>query len=169
MTRRFLGLLPLLLLAGCVHSGTKIERETDIDFSRLRRIGVMTFTDNRGRGGEIADGIAAGLQNLGYETADSKALARIFAKHKPDREFGMDLETLTLIRTETSADAILFGGMRPDWSAASITMVELEFGDPVLHGVLKPGVRKQKAFAAPGEVVREALRVFGATGSESSK
>jgi hypothetical protein len=52
------------------------------------------------------------------------------------------------------------GRMAPDWSAASITMVETNTGAPVLHVILRPRGRGKKAFATPQEVAQEFARVF---------
>jgi hypothetical protein len=52
--------------------------------------------------------------------------------------------------------------MAPDWSAASISLVDTETGESVLRVLLRPRDRKRKAFARPEEVVEEALRVLAA-------
>jgi len=157
---RYRGLLLAAVLLGCAHPGTKFERRDDVDFSRYRRIGVAPFTDSRGQGRRIAEGINRGLPRLMYEPADMKALEKILAEHKPDRELGLSLEALVLIRSQTSADALIFGSMAPDWSAAKVSLVETEMGDQILRAIVKPGGKNQKIFSGPDEVVRETLRVF---------
>lgn len=153
------GLLSAALLLGCAHSGTQIKSEDGVDLSHYHRIGVPAFTDSRGQGGLIADAVAEGLPKLLHVAADKKALAPILAKYKLDPQIGLGVEALEEIRIKTSADAILYGRMLPDWSAAMITIMETEMGDPIVNALIKPK-EPQKSFATPQEVSQEVLRAL---------
>lgn len=157
---RYWSLALAAVLAACAHRGTSVERESDVDLSRYHRVGVPPFTDRKGQGASIAGKVYDGLQGLGYGPVDQKALEKILADNKPEKEFGLTLEALELIRIKASADAVVFGTMAPDWSAASVTLVEAELGDPVLHAVVRPGKPGQKRFADADDVARETLAVF---------
>jgi hypothetical protein len=155
------GLLVAALL-GCSQPGTRVSHDTRVDFSRYRHIGVAPVTDPRGRGALIAEGVDAGLRRLGRGVSDGKALEAILRQNKPDHDFGWGLEALESVRTRTSAEALVFISLAPDWSAASVTLLDTELGEQVLSAVLRPGGKKAKAFADPQEVVQEALRVITA-------
>ena len=155
------GLLAAALL-GCSHPGTRVGHDTRVDFSRYRHIGVAAVADPRGQGPRIAEGIDGGLRRLGRGVSDSRVLEAILKQHKPDQDFGLGLEALESVRTRTSAEALVFISLAPDWSAASVTLLDTELGEQVLSAVLRPGGKKAKAFADPGEVVHEALRVIAA-------
>ncbi|MCX5795407.1 MAG: hypothetical protein NTY77_07940 [Elusimicrobia bacterium] len=157
---RIWGFLLAAVCLGCAHPGTRVEHDTGFDFSRYRRVGVAPFIDGRGQGRSITEGIAGGLKRIGHGGADLKAVADIIREYKPDRDFGMTIEALELLRGKASADAIIMGRMNPDWSAASISLVDTETGDSVLTAALKPADRKQKAFTSADEVVTETLRVL---------
>ncbi|MDD5628501.1 MAG: hypothetical protein PHU21_05525 [Elusimicrobia bacterium] len=154
----------LLLLAvvclGCAQPGSRVEHDPAADLSRYRRVGVAPFVDRRGQGPRITEGLQAGLRGLLHGGADQEVVAAILREHKPDREFGLSVEALELLRVKASADAILIGSLSSDGKAASLTLVDLETGEAVLRAALRPPGRKQKAFAGPEEVVAESLRVL---------
>ena len=159
MLPRPLGLLALAALIGC--SGPKSSiRENNGEFPAHRCVGVAPFIDPGGRGQAVADAIEAGLQAVMYEPVDQKALAEVLAAHKPERGSSLGLEALESIRARVPVDAIIFGRIAPDWSAASITVVETEMGGPILSAVLRPRGGKKTAFADPDDLAREALRVL---------
>ena len=149
-------------LLGCSHPGTRVAHDTRVDFSRYRHIGVAPVTDPRGRGALIAEGVDAGLRRLGRGVSDGKALEAVLKQYKPDQDFGFGLEALESVRTRTSAEALVFISLAPDWSAAAVTLLDIELGDQVLSAVLRPVGKKAKVFSDPGEVVQEALRVLAA-------
>ena len=158
--RRCGGFLPVLLLLGCAHSKTRVERANSFDFSRYQRIGVSAFTDRHGDGRRIAEGIDSGLRRIDRGGADLKAIEETLKKNKPDRDFGLGIEVLEYLRNKASADAILFGAVAPDRRAVSVTMIDTESGEPVLRAVVRPSGKKQKSFAGADDVIRETLRVF---------
>lgn len=153
------GFLLLLLASAACGPRTKVLPEEAVVYSRYHRIGPAPFVDPRGKGKEIADAIEAAFQSeLLYDPIDVKALAEVLDKNKPDKELGLGLEAIEAVRRLTSADAIVFGRMTKDWSGASITLVETDMGDPILHAVLRP--RRGKAFQSPDEIARELTRVL---------
>ena len=149
-------------LLGCSHPGTRVSHDPRADFARYRHIGVAPVTDPRGRGALIAEGVDAGLRRLGRGVSDGKALEAVLKQYKPDQDFGWGLEALESIKTRTSAEALVFISLAPDWSAASVTLLDIELGDQVLSAVLRPVGKKAKVFADPGEVVQETMRVIAA-------
>jgi hypothetical protein len=155
-----LALAALLLAAGCGGRKSQVMPEEAIDFSSYHHIGVAAFSDRNGKGQAVADAIDALLQQEMYEPVDEKALAQVLAKYKFDRELGYGLEALLSIRSQSGADVLLIGHMAPDWSAASVTMMETSNGAPVLRMVLRPRGRKKKTFATPEEVAQEFARVY---------
>jgi hypothetical protein len=158
--RQGIVLVALLALIGCGGRKSQVMPEEAVDFRSYRHIGVSAFLDKSGKGQAVADAIDAALQQAMYEPVDQKLLAQLLEKYKPDREVGYGIEALEAIRAKSGADALLLGRMAPDWSAASVTMVETDTGASVLHAVLRPRGRKKKAFATPEEVAQEFLRVY---------
>ncbi|MHB2026523.1 MAG: hypothetical protein ACYCPQ_07785 [Elusimicrobiota bacterium] len=157
---RYFGFLLAAALSGCAHSGAVVQAEDGLSLAQYQGIGVAPFNDPRGHGAAIAADIETGLERLMYAPVDPAVLAQILSKHRLDRRSGLSLEVLENIRDKTSADAIIMGRMAPDWSAASIVMVETAMGDQVLHAILKPAGRNEKAFSSPDEVSQAALKVL---------
>ena len=151
-------------LFGCAHSGTRVESAQGFDFARYQHIGVTAFTDRRGEGTRIAEGVDSGLRRIGRGGADMKAIAEIVKGNRPDPDFGWGIEALETIRSKASADVILFGSMAPDWKAATVTMIDTETGQQVLRAWVKPAGKRHRAFLGADEVVQETLRVFDTLG-----
>ena len=145
---------------GCAHPGTRVQREELVDFAKFRAIGVPSFKDPKGQGERIAQSINDALQKRMYDPVDGKALEKILAQYKLDKDSGFGLEAMETIRRQTSADAVVLGRMAPDWSEAYLVMFETDSGDPVLRAVLKPRGKKKTVFASPDEVAEETLRVL---------
>ena len=156
------GLLLAAVCLGCAHPGTRVENDSAVNFSRYQHIGVAPFTDSRGQGRLITEGIDSGLRRILHGGADLKMVEDILREHNPDRDFGVTIEALEFLRVKASADAVIIGSMTPNWSAASITIVDTETGESILRAALKPSDRKQKTFTSPDEVVQETLRVLTA-------
>jgi hypothetical protein len=154
-------LLTSLCLA-CAHPGTRVQTSPSADFSHYQHIGVAPFTDHRGKGRLITEGIDGGLRLMLHGGADQKMVAEILKKQQPDPDFGFAIEALESLRTKAAADAVVNGAVARDWSSASLNMIDTETGESVLKALLKPKDRKQKAFTSPQEIVEEALRVFAA-------
>ena len=95
-----------------------------------------------------------------YEPADNAKVARILAEHKPDPETGISLEAFERIRLDTGADALVMGRMTPDWSAAMLTIIETDTGEPVLQAALKPHDKHRRTFTTADEVAAEVLHVL---------
>ena len=146
-----------LALAGCAPK-SEFRPEEAVNFAGYRRFGVSPFLDPGGRGQAVTDAFAAALQQTLDDPVDQKALARILAQYKPDRDVGYRAEELETLRAQTGADALIVGRMGPGWSSAAITVIELDTGGPILHALLRP--RKGKAFASADDVAREFLRVY---------
>lgn len=145
---------------GCAQSRTRVLPEEGEDFRRYHRIAVPSFVDPRGKGAEIADDISKALQTKLYnESIDRAALEQVLSKYKLDRDQGLGVEALEDIHEKTSADALVFGRMAPDWSSARITVIEVEMGSPVLRALILPK-RGQKTFAKAEDVADETVRAF---------
>ena len=119
------GLLLAAVCLGCAHPGTRVENDSAVNFSRYQHIGVAPFTDSRGQGRLITEGIDSGLRRILHGGADLKMVEDILREHKPDRDFGVTIEALEFLRVKASADAVIIGSMTPNWSAASITAASL--------------------------------------------
>ncbi len=143
--------LAVLTFAGCSHSRSIIKRDDEAGFGGYRAIGVPAFVDPQGQGQKIADAINHDLAALTYNPVNGKLIAKILSLHKPSKDFGYSLETLELIRNQTSADAVIIGRMSPNWDAAFIMMFETNMGEQVLRGIIRPPGRK-KVFKNPDEV-----------------
>ncbi len=157
MRSLWLALAALTVLAGCAPK-SKVLPEEAVEFRAFRRIGASPFGDKTGRGPQVAVAIEAALEGAGYEPVDHKELLKVLEEHKPDRELGLGIEALELLRTKVGADAVVFGRMAPDWSFATVTLVEGETGNSVLHAIMRP--RKGKAFASPDDVGAEFVRIL---------
>ena len=153
-------LLVAVFLLGCAHARTQVQRDEDYDFARLRRVAAVAFNDPKGQGRAIALAINAQLPGLMHEAVDMDAVQQILEPYKPDRDMGLGLEALELVRKKTSADALILGRMTPDWSAVLVTVVETELGDPVLRAVTKPRDKRKKAFDSVKEIAAAAMGVI---------
>ncbi len=151
--------LACLGLFGCAHSRSVIKRDDEAGFGSYRAIGVPAFVDPRGQGQKIADAVNRDLAALTYNPVDGKVIAKILAQHKPSKDFGYSLETLQLIRNQTSADAVIIGRMSPDWSAAFVMMFETNMGEQVLRGIIRPSGRK-KVFKNADEVALAVVKAI---------
>ena len=157
--RRFAVVFAVLAFVGCSHSRSIIKRDDEAGFGGYRAIGVPAFVDPRGEGQKIADAINRDLQALTYNPVDGKAIAKIIAQHKPSKDFGYSLETLELIRNQTSADAVIIGRMSPNWDAAFIIMFETNMGEQVLRGIIRPP-GKEKVFKNPDEIALAVVKAI---------
>ena len=155
-----MALAAVLVVTGCGGRKSQVMPEEAVDFAGYRHIGVSAFVDRRGKGQAVADALDAVLQQEMYEPVDEKALAQVLAKYKPDRDVGYGIEALLAIRAQSGADALLLGRMAPNWSAASVTMVETSTGAPILHAILRPRGWRKKTFATPEEVAQEFARIY---------
>ena len=164
MRRIGLYLMMAAVLAGCAPKGTIVERADGVDFSRLRHVGVVSFEDPRKQGSAIAEGVANGLKSLNFVISDKATLDKLIADYSPGQDLGLSLEQLVQIRTQTSTEAIIFGKMAPDWSEATVIMVETELGDMVLRASVRPD-KKEKAFANADEIVKQTLAIFDRSSS----
>jgi hypothetical protein len=154
---RYFGLMLALALFGC-HRGSQVENEDKVNVSVYHRIGVPTFGDPRGKGAEIADGVAKGLQDLTVDIVERKLMDQTMLTYKPDSGQGLGTEALMEIKRLSLADAIILGRMSRDWKAGQITIVETNMGDPVIRVLLK--TKNGKPFKDSDAVVKEFLRVF---------
>ena len=150
----------MLLAAGCGGPKSQVLPEEAVNFRAYRHVGIPPFVDKKGKGAEIAAAFDAEMGGGLYEPMDQKAFAQVLAKYKPDRDLGYGIEALEFIRQQTGADSLILGRAMPDWSAVSITMVELDTGATILHAILRPRGRGKKAFAAPEEIAKEFSRVY---------
>lgn len=145
------------LLAACGPK-TEVRPEDDAEFASYHHIGVPAFMDRTGRGQAVADAFNAVLDQGISEPVDSKALNALLTRYKPE-DGGFGVEGLQIIHEKTGADALILGRMTGDWSAAVITMVEMDTGSPVLRAILRPPNKKKK-FTSPNEVAGEFLRAY---------
>ncbi|MFI5361948.1 MAG: hypothetical protein ACHQ49_08270 [Elusimicrobiota bacterium] len=158
MSLRPIALLSAFAVLGCAGPKSQVLQDAG-EFPSHRCVGVAPFVDPRGRGQAVADAIEAALQQRMFEPVDQKALADVLVANMPDRTSRLGLEALEKIRAKSPVDAILFGRLTPDWSAAMITVNETETGVPILQAVLLPRDRKA-AFSDADDVAREAVRVL---------
>ena len=149
-----------LALTGCSGVKSQVLPEEAVNFDSYHHVGVLAFTDKKGKGKAVADAINAVFQGSMDDPVDTKALEKILANHKPDRDVGYGIEVLEAIRAQTGADAIIMGRVAPDWSAVSVTMVETTTGAPILHAILRPRDRHKKVFATPEDVAKEFALVY---------
>ena len=157
---RILTLLLAVSLLGCANSRTQIRAEDGEQFAMYHHIGILPFSDTRGQGAKLADSLSDALAKQRFnETVDRSLLEQSVKKFKVTPETGIGVEALEEIRGKTAADAILFGKMTPDWSAARVVVLETEMGGAVLSALVRPKGR-EKVFANADEVSTEIMRAF---------
>lgn len=145
---------------GCAQSRSRVLPEDGEDIRRYHRIGIPAFTDKQGKGPQIADQLSSALQTKLYnDPVERMPLEQILSRFNLKNDNGLGVEALEEIHSKTSADAVVFGRMAPDWSSARVTVIETEMGSPVLRAVVMPKGRK-KAFASPEEIAEEIARTF---------
>jgi hypothetical protein len=150
--------LAVLLGAACAPSKTRVEYADNMDLAGYRRIAVLPFTDQKGRGRQIAEAIAKGLPQRGFEAAQSKRVEDLFYKLKPDRELGLGLNELNELRRATGAQAILSGSVDPKGDQAAVILLDIDQGDEIFKATLLPPHRG--AFASSDEIAEQALGLF---------
>lgn len=147
-------------LLGCSHSATKILPEEGEYFSDYHQIGIPAFADSHGQGNAIADSLAQGLQSLtGNEPVNRAALEQALAKYKVRSQSDLGVETLEQIHAQAPVDAIIFGKMAPDWSAAKVIMMDARMGVPVFQILAKPS-KRAKVFSSPQDISQEILHAI---------
>ena len=145
---------------GCAQSRSRVLPEDGEDIRRYHRIGIPAFADKQGKGPQIADQLSAALQSKLYNDPIERApLEKILSRFNLKNDSGLGVEALEEIHSKTSADAVVFGRMAPDWSSARVTVIETEMGSPVLRAVVMPKGRK-KAFTTPEEIADEVALTF---------
>jgi hypothetical protein len=150
--------LALILAAACTPPKTRIEYADNMDLAGYRRIAVLPFTDQKGRGRLIAEAIAKGLPARGFEAANAKRVEELFYKLKPDRELGLGLNELTEFKAATKAQAILSGSVAPTGDKAAVILLDIEQGDEIFKADLLPPHRG--AVSSVDEVAEQALGLF---------
>lgn len=158
MRRRF-WLIPLLCAAACSQPKLKVSYSESFDPGTYRLVGVLPFTDRKGRGRQIAEAVAAGLPKRGFAVVDPAALAGVVGRFKPDAELGVGITELTEIRQATKVQALLSGRVDPEGRMATIVMIDAELGDELMRADLFP--RRNGRFAGAQEIAGQVLDLFG--------
>jgi hypothetical protein len=156
--RRALIAAALALATACAHPKSNIEYAQGADINHFHRIGVLPFSDRRGRGRQISQAIGETLTKHGFEVVDPSELVKIFSKYKPDAETGMGITELTEVKQATRADALISGSVDPSGGQAVMVMVDTDVGDEVFKATLFP--RHGRAFKDLQEISDQAVGIF---------
>lgn len=152
-------LLLLLTLAACAAPKTKARYSDAYDPGTYHRIGVLPFSDRRGRGRQITQAVAEGLPARGFVVVDASSLSGVLSQFRPDAEMGLGITELTEIKQATNAQALLTGSVDPEGRAAKVVMIETELGDELVSADIFP--RHKGPFKNTKEIVDQILDVFG--------
>lgn len=150
----------LAAMAACSAPKTKVQFVGNSDLASYRRIAVLPFTDEKGRGRFISDAIAKGLPARGFETPDSKVIESVFSKFKLDKDLGLGITELSEIRSVTQAQAILTGSVEPGGARASAILLDTDEGEAIFKATLIPA--HKGPFASTSEIADQALSLFAA-------
>lgn len=143
-----------LFTAACAAGGREraaVEVAPWADPAGYTRIGVLPFTAPRGRGRHLAEQVSAKLRAEGRETADVRALEKLFGAIKPD-SMGFTMSQLEDLKRETGAQALLFGDVGLE--SLSLILFDLQTGEEALKARFGP-----RAGGYPDEeILRLAMR-----------